>query len=328
MSYDNALVLLELASFVSAHRHGVTYPQIQERMRVQRRQAQRLMGFLGVAFPELDAGTDDDGRMVFRLLRPQLCDLAAMTAEQLAALEHAIDSLARQGETSRPLMQLRDHVEALIPASRAGRILTDSEALAEAQGFVARPGPREVVDPKVGDVIVSAILECRLVVFDYASGAETAATPRRVKPLGLLSGLRRYLVALPDAEDAEVRTYRLDKIAAVELLPDWFARPEGFDLDAYSRRGFGAFQAPDEWLDVVWRFRPDAAERARGWTFHPDQVLEDQPDGSLLVRFKACGHLEMAWHLYCWGDKVEVLEPVVLRTMVEGHRRSDFAAMP
>ena len=74
MSYDNAMVLLELASFVSSRRHGVTYPQIEERMRVQRRQAQRLMGFLSVAFPELDAGTDHEGRAVFRLPRPQLGD--------------------------------------------------------------------------------------------------------------------------------------------------------------------------------------------------------------------------------------------------------------
>ena len=161
-------------------------------------------------------------------------------------------------------------------------------------------------------------------MFGYASGAEAATTPRRVKPLGL----RRYLVGLPDLEGAEVRTYQLDKIAAVEALSDWFVRPDGFDLDAFSRRGFGAFQAEHELLDVVWRFRPDAADRARGWIFLPDEILEDEADGSLLVSFRACGHLEMAWHLYSWGDRVEVLEPTALRAMVEGHRRSDFAAMP
>ncbi len=36
----------------------------------------------------------------------------------------------------------------------------------------------------------------------------------------------------------------------------------------------------------------------------------------------------MAWHLYQWGDKVAVLAPQALRDMVEGYRRSDFAAMP
>lgn len=33
------------------------------------------------------------------------------------------------------------------------------------------------------------------------------------------------------------------------------------------------------------------------------------PDDSLLVRFRAGGALEMSWHLYTWGDAVEVIEP-------------------
>ncbi|MFC7699488.1 WYL domain-containing protein [Bradyrhizobium sp. GCM10028915] len=71
-----------------------------------------------------------------------------------------------------------------------------------------------------------------------------------------------------------------------------------------------------------------AADHARTFVFHPAQVLEDQPDGSLIVRFKAAGHLEMCWHLYAWGDQVEVLAPMSLRRMVHPYRRSDFAALP
>ena len=56
--------------------------------------------------------------------------------------------------------------------------------------------------------------------------------------------------------------------------------------------------------------------------------MTDTEDGGLIVRFEASGWLEMAWHLYQWGDKVEVIAPKALRTMVEGYRRSDFAAMP
>ena len=72
----------------------------------------------------------------------------------------------------------------------------------------------------------------------------------------------------------------------------------------------------------------DAADRAADFLFHPDQTLEPQDDGSLIVRFCAAGWLEMAWHLYQWGDKVEVLAPEGLRTMIDGHRRNDFSALP
>ena len=40
------------------------------------------------------------------------------------------------------------------------------------------------------------------------------------------------------------------------------------------------------------------------------------------------GWLEMAWFLYQWGDKVEVLAPEGLRDLVRDHRRSDFDGLP
>jgi predicted DNA-binding transcriptional regulator YafY len=80
--------------------------------------------------------------------------------------------------------------------------------------------------------------------------------------------------------------------------------------------------------EVVWKFKPAAASHARAFLFHPTQVLENLPDGSLIVRFIASGHLEMCWHLYMWGDQVEVLAPEVLRKMVEPYRRTDFQALP
>lgn len=56
--------------------------------------------------------------------------------------------------------------------------------------------------------------------------------------------------------------------------------------------------------------------------------MTEEEDGSLTVRFTASGHLEMAWHLYMWGDGVKVLAPDTLRGMVAMHRRSDFPALP
>jgi predicted DNA-binding transcriptional regulator YafY len=46
------------------------------------------------------------------------------------------------------------------------------------------------------------------------------------------------------------------------------------------------------------------------------------------VRFKASGHLEMCWHLYEWGNSVEVLAPPALAQLVHEHRRSDFPSLP
>jgi hypothetical protein len=46
-----------------------------------------------------------------------------------------------------------------------------------------------------------------------------------------------------------------------------------------------------------------AAPDARKFLFHRTQTTEEQPDGSLIVRFTACGLSEMCWHLFTRAAK-------------------------
>jgi len=155
----------------------------------------------------------------------------------------------------------------------------------------------------------------------------TPGRTRALEPHGLLLGTRRYLVAR-EAGGRKMQQFRLDRITSARLEASSFRRDPGFDLATHAARAFGSFHAEDEHAEVVWRFTPAAAPTARAFVFHPHQQLTDEPDGSLTVRFHAAGHLEMARHLYTRGDAVEVIAPEALRRMVEGHRRSDFAALP
>ena len=63
----------------------------------------------------------------------------------------------------------------------------------------------------------------------------------------------------------------------------------------------------EEPFDVVWKFSPEVAEDAKEYLFHPSQKFEEQADGSLIVRFRAGGGLEMCWHLFTWGGQLSVL---------------------
>ena len=68
---------------------------------------------------------------------------------------------------------------------------------------------------------------------------------------------------------------------------------------------------------MVWRFTPKAAADARQFLFHPTQRFEEEPDGSLIVRFHAGGALEMCWHLFTWGGEVEVMSPPRLNKLFQ-----------
>jgi predicted DNA-binding transcriptional regulator YafY len=119
----------------------------------------------------------------------------------------------------------------------------------------------------------------------------------------------------------------VEEIYEAEMLAGSFEIDPGFNLKKHAEKGFGSYESEQEYGEVVWRFRPDAAAQARRYVFHPTQATEEAEDGSLIVRFKASGFLEMTWHLYSWGDAVEVVSPAPLREMVHSHRRA-FPALP
>ncbi len=330
MSFESARKLMELAAMVRAHRQGVTLDDVVDRFNVATRTAQRMLHALEEIFIDADSYVDDLGRKRWRMRGNGLRDFLTVTAEQTAALDVAVDAMVREGATAEAshLRGIRDVVHALVPDNRAARIETDHEALLEAMGLLARPGPRPLVAPNLTAIVAEAIKGCTVVEFDYTSG-DGQTRRRMVAPLGVLIGNRRYLVGR-DADDEEGRPkhFRMDRMANPQGTDQVFVRPDGFDIRRFAERAFGVFEREDEFGEVVLRFSADAASEARSYEFHPTQTVTELQNGRLEVRFHASGHLEMAWHLYMWGDKVEVVTPDRLRELVANHRRGDFPAFP
>ncbi len=207
----------------------------------------------------------------------------------------------------------------------------------EALRHAARPGPRPATGdrrPATNSVVDAAIYQALkgpfLLGILYRKRQEDQPREPVVAPHGLLLGVRRYLVARGTAKNVEARLqhYRVEEIYDAGVLPESFELDSGFSIRRHAERGFGPFEGRKEYGEIIWRFRPDAAEQARRFVFHPTQSVTDLDDGSLEVRFHASGHLEMCWHVYTWGDPLEVVAPPRLRQMVEHHRRTDFAALP
>jgi len=125
-----------------------------------------------------------------------------------------------------------------------------------------------------------------------------------------------------------IKTYRMDAISSAIVTDKFFERPADFSLQVFANRGFALYQNDAEYGEVEWRFAPEASAHVQGTLFHPEQTEEVLADGSIIIRFKAAGHLEMAWYLYQWGDKVEVIKPEILRELIKSHQRSDFPVVP
>lgn len=330
MSFGKAIDLLRLAMMATGRR-GICLTEIETEFGCVRRTAQRMVAALEEAFPATEHYVGTDGRHYWRVPARAIASLLSPSADELVALAAGIGQLERADmliEASR-LKALERKVRALLPVESGTRLAVDEEALLEAMGFAARPGPGPALDRAVDEAISEAIKGPSLLKIRYRSRGDEAPSWRIIEPLGILLGARRYLVAIDTAKrDGRFRHYRVEDILEADVTQTTFVYPPDFRINQYAERAFGSFHNAAEYGEVVWRFSPRAADRARRFQFHPSQCSEMLDDGSLIVRFYASGHLEMAWHLYAWGDAVEVLAPQQLRDLVHSFRRSDFSALP
>lgn len=330
MSFSKAQELLKLA-MMATRRSGVSLEDIIDEFGCVHRSAQRMTVALEAAFPQTIAEDGEDRKRRWRIPARAIAPLLTPSAEELAALTTAITELEVAGLSTEAstVRGLKQKVRALIPPDAGTRLAVDEEALAEALGHAARPGPRPAQNSAVDGAIYEALKGPFLLRFPYRSRRRTEPTDRVVAPHGLLLGVRRYLIGRDTMKPASapLQHYRVEEITAAEVLPESFELDDDFDIRRHAEKGFGSFENSAEHGDVVWRFSPEAAPHARRFVFHPTQTVEEEADGSLLVRFRASGHLEMCWHLYSWGASVEVLQPARLREMVQGHQRT-FEVLP
>ena len=311
MRYNRAERLIQLALEMQAARGGLTINDIMDRFDVSRRTAIRMRDAVIRAFPQADEVPSNDRTKRWHLNNGSAHALAGITADDLATIEAAAQAFENTnlGRHAESLRTLSAKVRGLLKDQEIRHIDPDLEALLEAEGLAHRPGPRPLIPAIVFETLREAIKSCRKVSFEYASRTGGTKKRRTVCPLGFLYGHRHYLVA-EEPGGSGFRSFSLPAMTAVKMEAESFERPVDFTLKDFVGRCFGVFEEPP--VDVVWRFSAQAAPLARQFVFHHSQHLEDQPDGTLIVRFRAGGELEMAWHLITWGTHVEVLAPTSL----------------
>tara|TARA_R110002051_G_scaffold51784_1_gene98946 strand:+ start:349 stop:1347 length:999 start_codon:yes stop_codon:yes gene_type:complete len=332
MSFSKATDLLRVAEMAMSRFDGIALQDITSEFGCDHRTAQRMMRAFEAVFPQVAISDDAERRRRWQMPRhdPRWLQAQGIRDSELVALDMAVKRAVRDGapDDAARLTTLRDRLLAAMPSSQARRTEADAEALLEAQGFASRPGPRVVSNLKLLGILTEALRAPWELNVRYLGSRDDRPKTRLLEPHGMLLGVRRYLVARPSDGDGHMRRFRLDRIEAAEITSRSFARDPDFNLSGFAAQSFGSFHSDTEFGPVVWRFSPEAAATARQFVFHPNQEMTQEADGTLTVQFVASGQLEMAWHLYQWGEQVEVLAPDSLREMVAAHRRADFPALP
>ena len=312
MRYQRLQDIVRLAVRFQGSRGGLTLSDIEADFAVSRRTAERLRDAVDAVFGPLELVDMDDTKRHWRLRSDALRRLISFSAGELAEFDAATAALERAGfdERAAALRELDTKLRATLRTDTLARIESDLEALVHVEGLAMRAGPRPRLDRGLLALLREAITTRRVVEFHYLAQSTRRRSRQRVAPSGLLYGNRAFLVGRTDWSD-QPRLWRLANMSGARITGETFEPDPGFDLRRYAERSFGTFQ--EKPVQVVLRFDPTAARDAAAFLFHPIQTIEENPDGSLTVRFKAGGIDEMCWHLFTWGNSVRVERPARLR---------------
>lgn len=313
MRHDKAAMVIDLARGMAASAEGLTINDMAGQLGVGRRTAERMRDAVLMLFPQAEEISDPPTKR-WRIRGGLSAFEQAPTATEMLELTKAAAALHAAGDPARAaaLESLERKIKAAMRSTTLNRMAPDLEALVRAETIAVQAGPRPGADEMVLTTIRNAILSESPLNFIYSRPGADART-RTVTPCGLMFGRANYLVAYDPANE-RIQTFRLDRMSSV-MAGEGMARPPAdFDLAAFATQSFGIYQ--DQIEDVVLRIAPESAQEARGWRWHPTQSLEDQADGSVIVRFRASGMRELAWHLFSWSGAATIVQPERLKQVM------------
>ena len=315
--HDKAARLLELARRLGGSAEGLSMEEMTGIVGAQRRTVERMLATIEELFGPLDRLADEGNRLRYRLASGSgERAFTAPLAAELAELDHAANALAATSpERAEHLRRLGSKLRMGMREPEKRRLEVDHEGLLRAEALALRPGPEAPVPGEVLGVLREALLAGRAVSMLYSDGTsentQGDAVPRRIKvvPWGIVFGPQGYVVG-PKRGKPDPVMWRLDRIRAPRLASPG-TPPDDFDLEAFASRSFMTFQ--EEPREIVLRFGPEALPDAARFRFHPTQTVEPLEDGGLRVRFTCGGLLQVAHHLFTWGDTVRIEAPEALR---------------
>jgi proteasome accessory factor B len=295
-------------------RHGITLNQLVEETGVGRRTIQRDLNAIHEAgYPltsEWQEGENAYREKVYRFLTrfkdvPPI-SFSLQELMTLSLLRTQLDLLSGTPFID-DLAGIFGKVNSVLPP----RLAAHMERIAQ----VAHPllqGRRDYSKSREAlSALRHALLYQQTVTITYQVSGRSEPEHYRCNPYTLLfqkGGI--YLMGWAQNRNA-LRTFAIERIVGVEPSKERFEIPENYHPSQALEGAFGLVSEPP--MEVQVRFAPSVAYTIKERIWHPSQRIVEEPDGSLLLSFRAGGKLEILSWIMSYGPRAELLAPETLR---------------
>ena len=314
---DRLARMLRVVAVLRAHPDGIRPSEIARKVGVATRTVYRDLHALE---DEVGVAVWSDGGRWGVVAGEAFLPPLKLTLDEAMAVVLSARLMVRYADKYDPdLAAAFEKLEEVLPPALAEHVERTMDILAEV--------PRDAAFNEHVHRLTRAWAERRVVTLQYEPARYAPeSAPRRavVRPYLIEPSLQTHALYLIGWDETKggLRTFKIERIRDVALTPQTFEPPEPGVLERALQRAWDiiADQPPTA---VVLRFAPAVAARVGETTWHTSQVLEPEPDGSVVFRVTVAGTIEIRLWILSWGDEVEVLAPAELRADVAAtHRRA------
>lgn len=301
--YSRISDILELLTLMQSRVLGVTLTDIVNQFNVSRRTAERLRDAIIDILPQINEIETVGKEKHWGFTSGYMNEIINFTPEEIAILEGIKDGITPDFNKK----TLESVITKLKAFSRKQITKVDDaiELIMKSEGTAVTQKPSYKIDVNIIDAIRQGIKENRKVRGKYNGKDKLLA------PYGIIYGSNVYLIGI-EGDWTNPYVYSLHKLSDIKLTNETFDKGD-FDIREYANTSFGVYH--NEVMKVELLFSPDAAEDVLNYNFHPTQKVKQNEDGSVTVKFKASGELEILWHIFKWGDSVKIVAPTKLKKM-------------
>ena len=301
--YSRISDVLDLITLMQSRVLGITLTDIVEELHVSRRTAERLRDAIIDILPQINEIETVGKEKHWGFTSGYMNEIINFTPEEIAILEGIKDGITPDFNKK----TLESVITKLKAFSRKQITKVDDaiELIMKSEGTAVTQKPSYKIDVNVIDAIRQGIKENHKVRGKYNGKDKVLA------PYGIIYGSNVYLIGV-EGDWTNPYVYSLHKLSDIKLTNETFDKGD-FDIREYANTSFGVYH--NEVMKVELLFSPEVAGDVLNFSFHPTQKVKQNDDGSVTVKFKASGELEILWHIFKWGDSVKIVAPTKLKKM-------------
>ncbi|PNW65395.1 UNVERIFIED_CONTAM: DNA-binding protein [Euhalothece sp. KZN 001] len=189
------------------------------------------------------------------------------------------------------------------------KIRINLEQLAD-ERIVFRTGAKMMnLNPQVWEELERACHHSQKVWIRYYAASKNEESERVIDPylIDIYRGSNPYVIAFCNKRQ-DFRDFRIDRIRELKVLDESFQRDPSFNPEEYLASRFQYERGNQSFSVAIW-FDPATAPFIRERRWHITQDIEENADGSLILRMDVPGLNDLKRWVLGYGKGAMVLEP-------------------